>query len=95
MMAIRQVIEKIWRGGSLTGDDIVVLVLLLAMAASITHLITMLITRWGDRYIAFKSLAASLLVHGVCLLGLEVFDPLQAIAAAYGDEDAEISSGLV
>ena len=78
MTAIRLVIEKIWRGTSLTGDDIVVLVLMLAMAASVTHLITMLITRWGDRHIAFKSLAGSLLVHGVCILGLEVFDPLQS-----------------
>lgn len=77
MTAIRLVIEKIWRGSPLTGDDIVVLVLLLAMAASITHLLTMLITRWGDRHIAFKSLAGSVLVHCVCFLGLEVFDPLQ------------------
>lgn len=77
MTAIRLVIEKIWRGSPLTGDDIVVLVLVLAMAASVTHLCTMLITRWGDRHIAFKSLAGSLLVHCVCILGLEVFDPLQ------------------
>lgn len=77
MTAIRLVLEKVWHGGSLSGDDIIVLMLLLAMAASITHLCTMLITRWGDRYIAFKSLAGSLLVHCVCFLGLEVFDPLQ------------------
>ncbi len=77
MTAIRLVLEKVWRGTSLTGDDVVVLVLLLAMAASVVHLLTMLITRWGDRNIAFKALIGSLLVHGVCLLGLEVFDPLQ------------------
>ena len=78
MTAIRLVIEKIWHGTTLTGDDLVVLVLLLTMTASTTHLLTMLITRWGDRYIAFKSLAGSLLVHTVCILGLEVFDPLQS-----------------
>ena len=79
MTAIRLVIEKIWRGTSLTGDDIVVLVLMLAMAASVTHLITMLITRWGDRHIAFKSLAGSLLVHGVChLLGHDHGEPEEA-----------------
>jgi len=77
MMALRLVIEKIWRGGSLTGDDIIVLVLLAAMAASITHVCTMLATRWGDRNIVYKSLIGSLLVHSVCLLGMEVFDPLQ------------------
>ena len=77
MTAIRLVLEKIWRGASLTGDDIVVLVLMLAMAASMMHLLTMLITRWGDRNIAIKSMIGSLLVHSVCFLGLEVFDPLQ------------------
>ena len=77
MMALRLVIEKIWRGGSLTGDDIIVLVLLAAMVASITHVCTMLATRWGDRNIVYKSLIGSLLVHSVCLLGMEVFDPLQ------------------
>ncbi len=77
MTALQLVIEKIWHGAKLTGDDFIVLVLLLTMTASIAHLLTMLITRWGDRHIAFKSLAASLLVHCVCILGLEVFDPLQ------------------
>ena len=77
MTAIRLVLDKLWRGTSPNGDDIVVLLLLLAMLVSTVHFVTMLITRWGDRYIAMKSLAASLLVHCVCLLGLEVFDPLQ------------------
>ena len=77
MTALQLVLEKVWFGRRLTGDDIVVLLLLLTMLASTTHLITMLITRWGDRNIALKSLVASLLVHSVCFLGLEVFDPLQ------------------
>ncbi len=76
MNTLRQVVQKVWHGESLNGDDIVALVLLLAMIASLAHLLTMLITRWGDRHIALKSLAASLLVHTVCILGLEVFDPL-------------------
>ncbi|MEZ6062834.1 MAG: hypothetical protein R3C19_21025 [Planctomycetaceae bacterium] len=76
MNTLRAVVLKIWHGDSLNGDDIVALVLLLAMIASLAHLLTMLITRWGDRHIALKSLAASLLVHTVCILGLEVFDPL-------------------
>ena len=77
MTALRLVIEKLWHGAMLTGDDLIVLVLLLTMLASIVHLLTMLITRWGDQHIAFKSLAGSILVHCVCILGLEVFDPLQ------------------
>ena len=77
MTALQLVLEKVWFGRRLTGDDIVVLLLLLTMLAATMHMITMLITRWGDRNIALKSLGASLLVHSVCFLGLEVFDPLQ------------------
>jgi prenyltransferase beta subunit len=85
MMVLKQVLQKVWQGGQLNGDDIVALCLLMAMVASLSHLMTMLITRWGDRHIAAKSLLASLMVHAVCLLGLEVFDPLdptRAVAAA-------------
>jgi len=85
MMVLKQVLQKVWQGGQLNGDDIIALCLLLAMITSLSHLITMLITRWGDRHIAAKSLLASLMVHAVCLLGLEVFDPLdpaRAVAAA-------------
>ena len=81
MNALQGVLEKIWEGAALTGDDKVALCLLLAMVASLGHLITMLATRWGDRHIAFKSLLASLLVHSVCLLGLEVFEPMEAAQA--------------
>ncbi|MEO2028154.1 MAG: prenyltransferase/squalene oxidase repeat-containing protein [Fuerstiella sp.] len=85
MTVLKLVLQKVWHGGQLNGDDIVALCLLVAMIASLSHLITMLVTRWGDRHIAVKSLLASLMVHAVCLLGLEVFDPLdptQTVAAA-------------
>lgn len=62
----------------MSGDDVIALGLLLAMTASLCHLLTMLVTRWGERHIAAKSLLASLLVHAVCLLGLEVFEPVNA-----------------
>lgn len=81
MNALRQVLEKIWEGSPLTGDDKIALCLLVAMIISLGHLFTMLATRWGDRHIAVKSLMASILVHTVCLLGLEVFDPLDAVQA--------------
>lgn len=81
MNALQGVVQKIWEGAALTGDDKIALCLLLAMLASLGHLMTMLATRWGDRHVAFKSLLASLLVHSVCLLGLEVFEPLETAAA--------------
>ncbi|MEP3478349.1 MAG: prenyltransferase/squalene oxidase repeat-containing protein [Fuerstiella sp.] len=75
MNIIQDLLLKIWRGQQMSGDDVIALGLLLAMAASLCHLFTMLVTRWGERHIAAKSLLASLLVHAVCLLGLEVFEP--------------------
>lgn len=78
MNIIKDVLLKIWRGQTMSGDDVVALGLLLAMVASLCHLFTMLVTRWGDRHIATKSVFASLLVHAVCLLGLEVFEPVEA-----------------
>ncbi|MCA9062573.1 MAG: hypothetical protein KDA96_05925, partial [Planctomycetaceae bacterium] len=75
MNALRLLAEKLVHGSPLNGDDVIALLLLLAMIASLSHLLTMLVTRWGDRNIAFKSLLASVLIHSVCLLGLEVFDP--------------------
>lgn len=87
MTVLRQVLLKIWHGVPLHGDDVIALILMLAMVASLSHLLTMLITRWGDRHIAVKSLLASLLVHAVCFLGLEVFDPLDPSAVAAEVED--------
>lgn len=82
MNVLHQALTKMWEGQELTGDDRVALLLLLAMLASTTHLLTMLATRWGDRNIAVKSLLASLMVHAVCLMSLEVFDPLESSVAA-------------
>jgi len=76
MNALSQLISKILRGAPLSGDDVIALLLVLTMIASLAHLFTMLATRWGDRNTTIKSLLASILVHGVCLLGLEVFEPV-------------------
>lgn len=86
MMILQQALLKIWQGDILNGDDRIAICLLLVMLASLSHLFTMLVTRWGDHHITVKSLFASLLVHTVCLLGLEVFEPLQPSLLA---EDAE------
>jgi len=75
MNAVRQLISKLSEGSALSSDDIVVLGLLAMMAASLIHLLTMLSTRWGDHNTTVKSLLASILIHGVGFLGLEVFEP--------------------
>ena len=78
MNALQQLISKLSRGSSLSGDDLFALLLVVTMVASLSHLLTMLATRWGDRNIAVKSLLASILIHSVCFLGLEVFEPTSA-----------------
>ena len=70
MNALRQLFQRFTDGAPLSGDDVIALALLLTMVASLAHLLTMLATRWGDRSIAFKSLLASILIHGGCFLGL-------------------------
>jgi hypothetical protein len=82
MNALRQLLHKLTDGAPLSGDDVIALALLLTMTASLAHLLTMLATRWGDRNIAVKSLFASILIHGVCFLGLEVFEPLSLRTAS-------------
>ena len=82
MNALRQLLHKLTDGAPLSGDDVIALALLLTMSASLAHLMTMLATRWGDRNIAVKSLFASILIHGVCFLGLEVFEPMSLRKAA-------------
>jgi hypothetical protein len=88
MNALRQLLYKLSNSESLNGDDVVALILVVTMVTSTAHLLTMLVTRWGDRHIALKSLAASVLIHGVCFLGLEVFDPIEA-AKLFAEEQAE------
>lgn len=90
MNALRTVLGKVADGRALNGDDLIALLLLAAMIISLAHLLTMVITRWGDRHIALKSLIASLLVHTVCFLGLEVFEPLAPHRLQAAEDDVQI-----
>lgn len=89
MNALRQLLSKLSHGEALNGDDLIALLLVTAMAASMIQLLTILATRWGDRHLALKSLAASVLIHCVCLLGLEVFDPMTAANTAAREQPPE------
>ena len=95
MNSLQQLLQRLKLNEPLTGDDQVALVLLLAMALSTAHLLTMLITRWGDRNTAIKSLLASLLIHSVCFLGLEVFTPSTPSQVSPTAEPALADSVLV
>ena len=50
------------------------------------HLITMLVTRWGDRSIGWKSLMFSLLVHFSCVFGLVAVNPPEHLLAGKDDK---------
>lgn len=98
MIVLKQALAKLWEGNALNGDDKIALILLATMLASTAHLLTMVVTKWGDRNLAVKSLLASLMVHTVCLLSLEVFDPLQmsqANAAEAITEPEEVKTQIL
>lgn len=78
MNVLKLALTKLWEGNQLTGDDKIALVLLVTMLASSAHLLTMVATKWGDRNVAIKSFLASVMVHSVCLMSLEVFDPINS-----------------
>lgn len=75
---LKQTFIDFMNNETLRGDQIVQLLLVITMVAAGLHLVTMLVTRWGDRHTALKSLAGSILVHMVCFLGLSssaAFEP--------------------
>ena len=88
MNVLKLALTKLWEGNELTGDDKIALVLLVTMLASSAHLLTMVATKWGDRNVAIKSFLASVMVHSVCLMSLEVFEPISISRAN------ELSSAL-
>lgn len=76
MTELQGALERLFRGDLQSGDDWALLVLFSAMVISLAHLLTMIVTRWGDRHTAAKSLVASLLVHCVCFFSFQVLLPL-------------------
>ena len=65
------------------------------------HLITMLVTRWGDRSIGWKSLMFSVLVHLSCVFGLVAVNPPEHLladkvedAVQVGEKQIEIQAKL-
>lgn len=76
MTELQGALERVLRGELQSGDDLALLLLCSAMVISLAHLLTMIVTRWGDRHTAAKSFVASLLVHCVCFFSFQVLLPL-------------------
>ncbi len=51
-----------------------------ALALAMLHLITMLVTKWGDKSLGWKSLVFSLLIHLSCMFGLVAVNPPDSIS---------------
>jgi hypothetical protein len=62
-----------------------------ALALAMLHLITMLVTKWGDRSLEWKSLVFSLLVHISCLFALAAFRSTESLSSAGSREEDEWS----
>lgn len=62
-------------GLGLTLDELLWGGLLVGLIAAAIHLVTMLVTRWGDSNPTGKSLLCSILLHVSCALGLVVVNP--------------------
>ncbi|HCO23131.1 MAG: hypothetical protein CME31_18520 [Gimesia sp.] len=75
---IHNLIEKILAGRDLTFDQILWGFLILAAVFASIHLLSMLVTRWGDRNASSKALLFSIIVHLSLSLGVVTFWPEQA-----------------
>ncbi len=75
-----EVVETVLWSGLATG-----------LALATLHLLTMLVTKWGDRSIGWKSLVFSILIHLSCMFGLVAVNPPAHLApASAGESDLEI-----
>ena len=81
--------DRLFQGSNLTAEQLLWLVLLGGLVLATIQLLTMLITRWGDRGVSTKSLIFSLLLHVSCTLGLVAIDTTSASVPARGSEGDE------
>jgi len=75
---IHNLIEKILAGREMTFEQILWGFLILAAIFASIHLLSMLVTRWGDRNASSKALLFSIIVHLSLSLGVVTFWPEQA-----------------
>ncbi|GAB4142171.1 MAG: hypothetical protein Tsb009_12300 [Planctomycetaceae bacterium] len=74
MDTLTEIYEQLRNGEIITQEDLW-WALLIGMMFAALHLITMLVTRWGDHQATSKSLIFSVLVHLSCGMGLVAMNP--------------------
>lgn len=78
---LSDLLEHLLSGSELTRDDLLQGVLVSGLVFATIHLVTMLVTRWGDRRAEGKALMLSVLVHLTCFVGLVTFEPGEHFAS--------------
>ncbi len=73
--ALDDLLARLLEGTGLESGDLLRALLIVGLAFSLLHLLTMLVTRWGDSRPSTKAFVFSLLVHLTCVLGLVGFSP--------------------
>jgi len=75
MQRLAELLNSLMPEAHLTADELTWGILFGGLIMAMAHLITMLITRWGDRAATTKSLIFSVLAHMTCALGLVTVNP--------------------
>lgn len=83
--------------GELTRDELLWALLLVGLILATAHLVTLIVTRWGDTRVSSKSLVASIILHITCALGLVVVEPAPELTPVVppADEQPELERVLV
>lgn len=68
-------VSRLLSGDQLSTIDVLRLLLMGTTLMATGHLATMLVTRWGDRNVAAKSLGFSVLAHAMCYMGMATIPP--------------------
>ncbi len=76
-----EIVETVLWSGLVTGLGLATL-----------HLVTMLVTRWGDKSVEWKSLMFSVLVHVSSIFGLVTVNPPDQLKARSDDEETAVGT---
>jgi hypothetical protein len=84
--ALEHLLARWMSGSDMTLDELMWSALLVGLLFATVHLLTMLVTRWGDHHATTKSLIFSIVLHLSCTLGVFAFTP-ESVPPAQSEKD--------
>ena len=87
--SVADLISRLFAGDSLSTIDVLRVLLIGTTLLASCHLATMLVTRWGDRNVAAKSLGFSVLAHAMCWMGMATIPPTALTAVSKRSQPEE------